>query len=71
MQLGIGLRGRAPQISLARLAVFLAIIGPGIITANVDNDAGGITTYSIAGAHFGYSLLWLLIPITFALFVVQ
>ena len=52
MQLGIGLRGRAPQISLARLAVFLAIIGPGIITANVDNDAGGITTYSIAGAHF-------------------
>ena len=44
MQLGIGLRGRAPQISLARLAVFLAIIGPGIITANVDNDAGGITT---------------------------
>ena len=71
MQLGIGLRGRAPQISLARLAVFLAIIGPGIITANVDNDAGGITTYSIAGAHFGSSLLWLLIPITSALFVVQ
>jgi NRAMP (natural resistance-associated macrophage protein)-like metal ion transporter len=71
MQLGIGLRGRAPQISLARLAVVLAIIGPGIITANVDNDAGGITTYSIAGAHFGYSLLWLRRPIACALFVVQ
>ena len=47
------------------------VLGPGIITANVDNDAGGITTYSIAGAHFGYSLLWTLIPITIALFVVQ
>ncbi len=51
--------------------LFLAIMGPGIITANVDNDAGGITTYSLAGAHFGYSLLWSLIPITFALIVVQ
>lgn len=49
----------------------LSIIGPGIITANVDNDAGGIATYSIAGAHFGYSLLWLMIPITLALIVVQ
>ncbi len=71
MDSAAGLKGRVPRISLARLAVLLAIIGPGIITANVDNDAGGITTYSIAGAHFGYSLLWLLIPITFALFVVQ
>src|SRR5438874_13033541 len=51
--------------------LFLAILGPGIITANVDNDAGGIATYSIAGAHFGYSLLWTLIPITLALIVVQ
>ncbi|WP_420264177.1 Nramp family divalent metal transporter [Candidatus Magnetominusculus dajiuhuensis] len=49
----------------------MSIIGPGIITANVDNDAGGITTYSIAGAHYGYSLLWSLIPITVALIVVQ
>lgn len=49
----------------------LSIIGPGIITANVDNDAGGIATYSIAGAHFGYSLLWSMIPITLALIVVQ
>ena len=54
-----------------RLTVFLAILGPGIITANVDNDAGGIATYSIAGAHFGYSLLWTLLPITLALIVVQ
>ncbi len=54
-----------------RLTIFLAILGPGIITANVDNDAGGIATYSIAGAHFGYSLLWTLIPITLALIVVQ
>ncbi|MBF0607522.1 MAG: Nramp family divalent metal transporter [Magnetococcales bacterium] len=51
--------------------ILLSIAGPGIITANVDNDAGGITTYSLAGAHFGYSLLWSLIPITIALIVVQ
>ena len=51
--------------------VFLAVMGPGIITANVDNDAGGIATYSLAGAHFGYTLLWSLIPITLALIVVQ
>ncbi len=54
-----------------RLAIFLSILGPGIITANVDNDAGGIATYSITGAHFGYSMLWSLIPITIALIVVQ
>jgi Mn2+/Fe2+ NRAMP family transporter len=54
-----------------RLTIFFAILGPGIITANVDNDAGGIATYSIAGAHFGYSLLWTLVPITVALIVVQ
>lgn len=53
------------------LLAFLAIMGPGIITANVDNDAGGIATYSLAGAHFGYSLLWSFIPITLALIVVQ
>src|SRR5437667_437129 len=51
--------------------VFLAVVGPGIITANVDNDAGGILTYSQAGAGFGYSLLWTLVPITVALMVVQ
>jgi NRAMP (natural resistance-associated macrophage protein)-like metal ion transporter len=54
-----------------RLLIFLAVLGPGIITANVDNDSGGIYTYSLAGAKFGYSLLWTLIPITVALIVVQ
>jgi NRAMP (natural resistance-associated macrophage protein)-like metal ion transporter len=54
-----------------RAALFLAVIGPGFITANVDNDAGGIFTYSLAGAQFGYSLLWTMIPITIALVVVQ
>jgi NRAMP (natural resistance-associated macrophage protein)-like metal ion transporter len=51
--------------------IFLSVLGPGIITANVDNDAGGIYTYSVAGARFGYSLLWTLVPITVALIVVQ
>src|SRR5437867_10091025 len=55
----------------ARLALFVAVVGPGFITANVDNDAGGIATYSIAGAQFGYSLLWTMIPITIALVIVQ
>ncbi len=54
-----------------RLLAVLVVLGPGIITANVDNDAGGIYTYSVAGAHFGYVLLWLMIPITVALIVVQ
>ena len=54
-----------------KFILLLSVIGPGIITANVDNDAGGITTYSMAGAHFGYSLLWSLVPITIALIVVQ
>jgi NRAMP (natural resistance-associated macrophage protein)-like metal ion transporter len=53
------------------LLVFLSVVGPGIITANVDNDVGGIFTYSVAGAKYGYSLLWSLIPITLALVVVQ
>src|SRR5438477_6951662 len=54
-----------------KLALFLSVVGPGFITANVDNDAGGIFTYSQAGAQFGYSLLWTMIPITIALIVVQ
>src|SRR5216110_1372323 len=54
-----------------RVALVLAVVGPGFITANVDNDAGGIATYSVAGAQFGYSLLWLMIPITVALVIVQ
>ena len=54
-----------------RLLAFLAIFGPGFITANVDNDPGGILTYSQAGAKFGYALLWTLIPTTIALIIVQ
>jgi Mn2+/Fe2+ NRAMP family transporter len=54
-----------------RLMMFLAVVGPGFITANVDNDAGGIWTYSQAGAQFGYGLLWVMIPMTLALIVVQ
>ena len=54
-----------------RVALFLAVMGPGLITASVDNDAGGITTYSLAGAQFGTRLLWTLGPITVALIVVQ
>ncbi len=54
-----------------RILLFLAVLGPGFITANVDNDSGGILTYSQAGAQFGYTLLWTMIPITLALIVVQ
>lgn len=50
---------------------YLAVIGPGIISGSVDNDAGGITTYSVAGAQFGYSLLWVLFLTTFSLSVTQ
>jgi len=53
------------------LLIFLSVVGPGIITSNVDNDAGGIYTYSVAGARYGYALLWTLIPITAALIIVQ
>lgn len=54
-----------------RILLFLAVVGPGFITANVDNDTGGIFTYSQAGAQYGYGLLWTLIPTTLALIVVQ
>ncbi|NLI92858.1 MAG: Nramp family divalent metal transporter [Peptococcaceae bacterium] len=53
------------------LLVFLAILGPGIVTGSVDNDVGGITTYSVAGAMFGYKLIWTLIPAFIVLFVTQ
>src|SRR5258705_4835763 len=52
-----------------RLTLLLAVIGPGLITSNVDNDAGGISVYSQAGARYGYALLWSLIPMTIALYV--
>ena len=58
-------------LTWARLAAFAAVLGPGFISANVDNDPGGILTYSQAGARFGYTLLWTLIPTTIALIVVQ
>ncbi len=54
-----------------RILLFLAVLGPGFITANVDNDSGGILTYSQAGAQYGYTLLWIMLPITIALIVVQ
>ncbi|HEY5523214.1 MAG TPA: Nramp family divalent metal transporter, partial [Desulfuromonadaceae bacterium] len=59
------------SFSPRNVMIFLAILGPGIITANVDNDAGGITTYSLAAANYGYSILWMMIPTTIALIVVQ
>lgn len=54
-----------------QIAIFFAILGPGIITGSVDNDAGGITTYSVAGATYGYGLIWTLIPSLIVLLVVQ
>jgi NRAMP (natural resistance-associated macrophage protein)-like metal ion transporter len=62
---------RRLKIWRIRLLMFLAVIGPGFITANVDNDANGIYTYSAAGAQFGYLLLWTIIPVTISLIVVQ
>jgi NRAMP (natural resistance-associated macrophage protein)-like metal ion transporter len=59
------------KINKANVLFFLSIIGPGIITANVDNDAGGIATYSVAGAQYGYSLLWSLIPMLVLLILIQ
>lgn len=54
-----------------QLGIFLMILGPGIITGSVDNDAGGITTYSLAGAKYGYNLIWTLIPSFIVLVVIQ
>src|SRR6202158_2809289 len=54
-----------------RLTLLLAVVGPGLITSNVDNDAGGISTYTQAGAQYGYTLLWSLIPMTIALYVTE
>lgn len=60
---------RRTRVMRRRLALFLAVVGPGLIVSNVDNDAGGITTYTVSGAQFGYALLWSLIPMTIALYV--
>ena len=62
---------RSTRVLWRRLALFMAVVGPGFITSNVDNDAGGISTYSIAGAKYGYALLWSLIPMTIALYVTE
>jgi NRAMP (natural resistance-associated macrophage protein)-like metal ion transporter len=71
-QRAVETRKAAARPKLIRtLLMFFSVIGPGIITANADNDVGGIQTYSIAGAQFGYSMLWLLIPVTIALIVTQ
>ncbi|GFO56431.1 Mn transporter [Geomonas sp. Red276] len=59
------------KLNKKNIMLFFSVLGPGLITANVDNDAGGIATYSVTGASFGYTLLWTLIPITVALIVVQ
>ncbi len=67
----ISTRPNPPRKFWRRVATFGAIVGPGIITANVDNDAGGLTTYSQAGAHFGTSLLWIFLPVAILLLMVQ
>ncbi len=54
-----------------KVLLFFALMGPGIITANVDNDAGGITTYSVCGAHYGYKMLWAFVPILVVLIIIQ
>jgi len=59
------------QPAFRNLLIFLSVLGPGIITGSIDNDAGGITTYSVAGANYGYRLLWTLLPSFIALLTVQ
>ena len=63
--------GKTTRFWRRRLLLFLAVVGPGVITSNVDNDAGGISVYSQAGAMYGYALLWSLIPMTIALYVTE
>lgn len=63
--------GRRLTLLFAGLGSLFAILGPGMITSNVDNDAGGIYTYSLCGARYGYQLLWVLVPVTIALVIVQ
>jgi len=65
------LAARRSRSLWSRISIFLAVVGPGIITANVDNDAGGLTTYSQAGAHFGLGVLWVILPTTVLLIMIQ
>src|SRR5689334_20004524 len=69
----LGLKHRTPRRRLpySRLLLLFSILGPGIIAANADNDAGGIYQYSLAGAQYGFSMLWVLVLITFSLGVCQ
>lgn len=67
----LGAWGKKTRFWRRRLLLFLAVVGPGVITSNVDNDAGGISVYSQAGAMYGYALLWSLIPMTIALYVTE
>src|SRR5262245_53056309 len=69
-QRAVGARRRGRHV-LRRLALFAAVLGPGLITSTVDNDAGGISTYSLAGARFGYLLLWSLVPIAIVLYITE
>lgn len=59
------------QYVFAKIAIFFTVLGPGIITLSAGNDAGGVTTYSVCGAHFGYSMLWIALPLTIGLVVIQ
>jgi Mn2+/Fe2+ NRAMP family transporter len=63
--------GKNFSIWKLRALMFFSVVGPGIITGTADNDAGGITTYSVVGAHFGYKMLWILLFITLLLYVTQ
>lgn len=67
----IAVWGKTTRHWRRRMLLFLAVVGPGVITSNVDNDAGGISVYSQAGAAYGYALLWSLIPMTIALYVTE
>ena len=67
----VGLRLRRTVARRKRLLFLVSILGPGMITANAGNDAGGIATFASVGADFGYSLLWILIPIAISLGIVQ
>lgn len=62
---------KGPKGFFRNMLLFFAVLGPGIITSNVNNDAGGIATYSIAGADFGYTLLWTVVPVIFLLIIIQ
>ena len=62
---------REKRLTRANLGLLLSVLGPGIIVMMVDNDAGGIATYSVAGARYGYKILWILVPTGLLLFMVQ